>query len=589
MSKIKVMDELLANKIAAGEVVEKCASVVKELVENSIDAGATEIKVELKEAGTMEIKVTDNGIGMDEADAITAFYRHATSKIVEEEDLYHINTLGFRGEALASIASVSKVDLKTSQGEVGTHVKINGGKIELNEPCEARKGTIMTISELFYNTPARLKHLKSLTTELSNIVDYMNKLAMAHPEIKFILRNNDNTILNTSGDSNLLKVIGNVYGMNIVKKMEYIEGENNDYKVSGYISLPEVTRGTRNVIVTIVNGRVVKNQELNRTINDAYHSYKHEPRYPIVTLNIELDPSLVDVNIHPTKMDIKFSKLEELLSLVEKIIKDKLKSLVLIPEIKEEIKYEKSEPKNYEEIVLSIDRLWNETKKESLLTQDNFKKEEKESSIKVEEKTPIKEPKKELPDLYPVGLVHGTYIICQNEQGMYIIDQHAAKERINYEEFKFRLGNPSKDMIAPLFPYVIELSTAEALIMKENMQLLLDIGFDASEIGINSIVIKAHPIWLLKGYEEAQTRKIVEIILAREKEFSIEKFRENIAITLSCKMAIKANENITMKEIESLLDDLRKCDNPYNCPHGRPTIIFYSSYELEKLFKRTGF
>ena len=593
MSKIKVMDELLANKIAAGEVVEKCASVVKELVENSIDAGANEIKVELKDAGTREIKVTDNGSGMDETDAITAFYRHATSKIIEEEDLYHINTLGFRGEALASIASVSKVDLKTSQGEVGTHVKINGGRLELTEACEARKGTIMTISELFYNTPARLKHLKSLTTELSNIVDYMNKLAMAHPEIKFILKNNDTTILNTSGDSNLLKVIGNVYGMNLVKKMEYIEGENDDYKVSGYISLPEVTRGTRNVIVTIVNGRVVKNQELNRTINDAYHSYKHEPRYPIVTLNIELDPSLVDVNIHPTKMDIKFSKLEELLALVDKLIKDKLKSLVLIPEIKEEVKYEKTEAKNYEEMVLNIDRLWNDSKKESLLTKDNFKKEDKEIvetlEEQIEEKTELKETKKELPDLYPVGLVHGTYIICQNEQGMYIIDQHAAKERINYEEFKYRLGHPSKDMIAPLFPYVIELSTSEALIMKDNMQLFLDIGFEASEIGINSVVVKAHPTWLLKGYEEAQTRKIVEIILAREKEFSIEKFRENIAITLSCKMAIKANENITMAEIENLLKDLRKCDNPYNCPHGRPTIIFYSSYELEKLFKRTGF
>ena len=587
MSKIRVMDELLANKIAAGEVVEKCVSVVKELVENSIDAGASEIKVELKEAGTKEIKVTDNGNGMDEIDAITAFSRHATSKIIEEEDLYHINTLGFRGEALASIASVSKVDLKTSQGEVGTHVQINGGKIELKEASEARKGTIMTVSELFYNTPARLKHLKSLTTELSNIVDYMNKLAMAHPEIKFILKNNDNTILNTSGDSNLLKVIGNVYGINIVKKMEYVEAINDDYKVTGYISRPEVTRGTRNVIVTIVNGRVVKNQELNRTINDAYHSYKHEPRYPIVTLNIELDPSLVDVNIHPTKMDIKFSKLEELLILVEQMIKNKLRSLVLIPEIREEVKYEREE-KNYEEIVLSIDRLWSESKKEPLLTKEDFVKTE-EKTPKLEEIKEKTEEKRELPDLYPVGLVHGTYIICQNEQGMYLIDQHAAKERINYEEFKYRLGHPSKDMIAPLFPYVIELSNAEALIMKEHLHILTDIGFEASEIGINSIAIKAHPTWLLKGYEEAQTRKIVELILTCEKNFDLEKFRENVAITLSCKMAIKANQNITMQEIEALLADLRKCNNPYNCPHGRPTIIFYSNYELEKLFKRTGF
>ena len=320
MSKIKVMDELLANKIAAGEVVEKCASVVKELVENSIDAGSTEIKVELKDSGVAEIKVTDDGSGMDKTDALACFSRHATSKIADEEDLYHINTLGFRGEALASIASVSKVDLKTSMGDVGTHIVINGGKVITNEPCEARKGTIMTVSELFYNTPARLKHLRSLNTELANITDYMNKLAMAHPEIRFILKNNDNIILNTAGDSNLLKVIGNVYGMNIVKKMEYIAGETDDYKVTGYMSLPEITRGTRNVMTTIVNGRVVRNQELLKTINDSYHSYKHETRYPVVVLNIELDPSLVDVNIHPTKMDVKFGKLEELNELIGNLI-----------------------------------------------------------------------------------------------------------------------------------------------------------------------------------------------------------------------------------------------------------------------------
>lgn len=586
MAKIKVMDELLANKIAAGEVVEKCASVVKELVENSIDADATEIKVELLEAGTKEIKVVDNGSGMDEEDALTAFYRHATSKIDEEEDLYHINTLGFRGEALASIASVSKVDLKTSTGTVGTHVVINGGKIELKESCEARKGTIMTINDLFYNTPARLKHLKSLYTELANITDYMNKLALSHPNIKFVLTNNNSTILNTSGDDNLLKVIGNVYGMNIVKKMEFIENENDDYVIKGFMSIPEVTRGNRNAMITIVNGRVVRNQDLNRTINDAYHAYKHETRYPIVVLNIEVDPSLVDVNVHPTKMDIKFSKLEELLNLVDLTIKNKLKSLVLIPEvtetiteIKEETPYTKTEDSaNYQEMVLDIDRLFQESKKEPLI--------KKEDLINKQEKH---EEKKKLPDLYPVGLVHGTYIICQNELGMYLIDQHAAKERINYEQFKYRLGHPTKDMIAPLFPYVIELSNTEALIMRENMHLLTDIGFEASEIGINSIVVKAHPIWLLKGYEEEQTRKIIEIILQKEKAFDIEKFNELIAITLSCKLAIKANENITMSEIENLINDLRKCDNPYNCPHGRPTIIFYSNYELEKLFKRTGF
>ena len=582
MSKIRVMDELLANKIAAGEVVEKCASVVKELVENSIDAGSHEVKVELKDSGVLEIKVTDDGTGMDEFDALACFSRHATSKIIDEEDLYHINTLGFRGEALASIASVSKVDLKTSMGDVGTHIVINGGKVITNEPCEARKGTIMTVSELFYNTPARLKHLRSLNTELANITDYMNKLALAHPEIKFVLKNNDNIILNTSGDSNLLKVIGNVYGMNIVKKMEYIAGENDDYVVTGYMSLPEITRGTRNVMTTIVNGRVVRNQDLIRTINDSYHSYKHETRYPIVVLNISLDPSLVDVNIHPTKMDVKFGKLDELNELISGLIAKKLRELTLIPEIKEEAEYKKDDT-NYEEMVLSIDRLWSENKKEGLI--DFSKKEEVKE--KVEEKL-VREEKKELPNMYPVGVVHGTYIICQNENGMYMIDQHAAKERINYEKFKYEMGRPSKDKIYPIFPYVIELSSNEAIIMKEIMDILRNIGFEVDEIGINSIVIKAHPTWLEKDYEEEQIRRIVEILLAT-KDFSIEKFREEAATMMSCKKAIKANEYISPEEVEKLLDDLRHCNNPFNCPHGRPTIIYYSNYDLEKLFKRTGF
>lgn len=582
MSKIKVMDELLANKIAAGEVVEKCASVVKELVENSIDAESHEIKVELKDSGVAEIKVTDDGTGMDSSDALACFSRHATSKLIEEEDLYHINTLGFRGEALASIASVSKVDLKTSQGDVGTHIVINGGKVITNEAYEARKGTIMTVSELFYNTPARLKHLRSLNTELANIIDYMNKLAMAHPEIKFVLKNNENTILNTSGDGNLLKVIGNIYGMNIVKKMEYIAGETDDYTVTGYMSLPEITRGTRNVMTTIVNGRVVRNQELLKTINDSYHSYKHETRYPVVVLNITLDPSLVDVNIHPTKMDIKFSKLEELNELIGGLIQKKLRELTLIPEIKEEVEYKKNDL-NYEEMVLSIDRLWSENKKEGLI--DFSKKEETKAKVDEPKEEKIK---KELPDLYPVGVVHGTYIICQNETGMYMIDQHAAKERINYEKFKYEMGRPTKDKIYPIFPYVIELSSNEAIVMKERMDTLREIGFDVDEIGINSIVIKAHPTWLIKDYEEEQCRKIVEILL-ETKDFSIEKFRESAATMMSCKQAIKANEYISPEEVEKLLDDLRHCDNPFNCPHGRPTIIYYSNYDLEKLFKRTGF
>ena len=585
MSKIKIMDEILANKIAAGEVVERCASVVKELVENSIDAKSSEIKIELKEAGTSLIKVTDNGIGMDKEDAILSFNRHATSKIKEESDLYNINTLGFRGEALASIASVSNVLLKTSQGEVGTLVNIKGGRIVKVENTEARKGTIFEVTELFYNTPARLKHLKSLYTELASITEYVNKIALSHPEIRFTLINNGNTILKTDGSNNLLKTISSIYGMDVARKMLEINNEDDDYIISGFISLPEVNRAGRNHIITLVNGRVVRNQELNKTINDSYHSYKPDNRYPIAVINIELDPSLVDVNIHPTKLDIKFSKLEELLDLVRKTIINKLNKQTLIPVIEEPIN-------DFAEPIVEEKKIENKEKKVELI--EVFTKTEKPKYEEItldfdeikEEETKYAE---RLPLLYPVGLVHGTYIVCQNEVGMYLIDQHAAKERVNYELFLDKLSNPLKDKMQLLLPMTIELSNNEYIILKENFDFLNNMGFDIEEFGINSVIIKSHPIWLTKGFEDLQIRKIIEAVIHKEKNFDLAKFNDHLSATLACKASIKANTNLSINEMEKLINDLRKCHNPFNCPHGRPTIITFTKYELEKMFKRSGF
>ena len=585
MSKIKIMDEILANKIAAGEVVERCASVVKELVENSIDAKSSEIKIELKEAGTSLIKVTDNGIGMDKEDAILSFNRHATSKIKEESDLYNINTLGFRGEALASIASVSNVLLKTSQGEVGTLVNIKGGRIVKVENTEARKGTIFEVTELFYNTPARLKHLKSLYTELASITEYVNKIALSHPEIRFTLINNGNTILKTDGSNNLLKTISSIYGMDVARKMLEINNEDDDYIISGFISLPEVNRAGRNHIITLVNGRVVRNQELNKTINDSYHSYKPDNRYPIAVINIELDPSLVDVNIHPTKMDIKFSKLEELLDLVRKTIINKLNKQTLIPVIEEPIN-------DFAEPIVEEKKIETKEKKVELI--EVFTKTEKPKYEEItldfdeikEEETKYAE---RLPLLYPVGLVHGTYIVCQNEVGMYLIDQHAAKERVNYELFLDKLSNPLKDKMQLLLPMTIELSNNEYIILKENFDFLNNMGFDIEEFGINSVIIKSHPIWLTKGFEDLQIRKIIEAVIHKEKNFDLAKFNDHLSATLACKASIKANTNLSINEMEELINDLRKCHNPFNCPHGRPTIITFTKYELEKMFKRSGF
>lgn len=592
MSKIKIMDEILANKIAAGEVVEKCVSIVKELVENSIDAQSTIIKIELKESGIGEIKVTDNGIGMDYDDALLAFSRHATSKLINEEDLFRINSLGFRGEALPSIASVSLVSLKTSTGNVGTHIIIKGGKIISNEKSEARKGTEISVKKLFYNTPARLKHLNSLYTELANIIDFVNKISLSYPDISFYLSNDGKEILNTDGRGNLLKVINNIYGINITKKMIEIKNNDDEYEIYGYISMPEVTKSTRNSIVTIVNGRVVKNQEINKIINESYHTYKPDDRYPIVILKITVDTSLTDVNIHPTKQDIKFGKIEELKELISSTIKKALDEKMLIPKIENNVSeiplYNKIKPVKEENTFLNVNLNENQDlniiekkENEEIKLDLDYIKEETESYQKN-----IVEPENKVPVMYPVGLVKGTYIICQNEDGMFLIDQHAANERINYEYYYNELTNGSEE-IEMLIPMNIELPYNEYLIVKQNIEILREMKFNIEEFGINSFIIRSHPIWLPNGNEEVAIKKIIEIIVTKEKDFDKNKFNDRVAMTVSCKASIKANDNISIDEMETLVNRLRKCKNPYTCPHGRPTIIFYSNYELEKLFKRS--
>lgn len=568
MNVIKVMDEILANKISAGEVVEKCVSVVKELVENSIDASSNKIKIELIESGVKEIKVTDDGVGMEKEDALNAFERHATSKLLKEEDLFRIDTLGFRGEALPSIASVSEVTLKTSTGSVGTEIVIKGGKLISESKSDARRGTTISVKNLFYNTPARLKHLKSLYTELANITEYVDKMALANPHISFSLYNDNKLLFNTDGSNDLLKVINEVYGLSVSKKMIKISGSDDEYDIYGYISYPEVTKSNRNHIITFVNGRLVKNYEIIKSINDSYHTYKPEDKFPIVILNINVDFSLVDVNIHPTKQDIKFGKIEEIKTLISNTISSALKKVLLIPEI---------EQKTEENLL---------TYEETPLEFNDFKVEEKELKEILIDKEEVKTVNKiELPMMYPVGLVKGTYIVCQNDLGMYLIDQHAANERINYEYYLKKVPS-NKDIETLLIPITVELTKNEFIIVKENINILKDLGFEVEEFGSNSFIFRSHPIWLKKDYEEEAIRKLLDLISTIEKNFSKEKFMENIAITMSCKLSIKANQNISIEEMENLINNLRNCDNPYTCPHGRPTIISFSNYELEKLFKR---
>lgn len=597
MSRIKVMDELLANKIAAGEVVEKCVSIVKELVENSIDAKSDDIKIYLKEAGIREIKVIDNGIGMDSNDAILAFQRHATSKLYTTDDLFNISSLGFRGEALPSIASVSDVLLKTCQNDVGTMIHIKGGKVITNTKCEARVGTSITVSNLFYNTPARLKHLSSIYAELAHITDYVNKMALSYPKVKFKLVNDDKELLVTDGSSNLLKVIKAIYGIDITKKMISVSSSNDDYQIEGYISMPEVNRSSRNYMTTIVNGRVIKNTSLNKCINDAYSSFKEDTRYPIVVLLINTDPSLIDVNIHPSKLDIKFSNFDDLKSMVYNMIRSKIQEKLLIPKI--EVREEKEKNVTYENLSLNLSRdIVNEDNNENISDDYksrlsdlvNFNYDNSNNTDDMVEDEYIEEVKSssdKLPELYPVGLALGTYIICENEKGIYLIDQHAAQERINYEKYSYYLSHPSDNTIESIVPIVIDLPTDEFLMVKKNIDIIRDLNIGIEEFGTSSYRVTSHPTWFPRNNPDKVLRNIIDQVISKEKDFNLAKFHDHLAATMACKASVKGNTRITIHDMESLISQLRHCDNPFNCPHGRPTIIEFTIYEIEKMFKRS--
>lgn len=589
MSKIKVMDEILANKIAAGEVVEKTMNVVKELVENSIDAGSDYIKIELIDSGVKEIRVIDNGIGMDRDDAKLAFLRHATSKLKNLDDLFNIESLGFRGEALPSIASVSNIELKTSNGEQGTYLTLTGGKDMHVEDSDLQKGTSITVKDLFYNTPVRLKYLKNLYVELANITEYVNKMALSYPDIKFTLINNDKVLLDTDGNGDLKKVIYEIYGADITKKMIEVSGENDDYYIHGYMSYPEMTKSNRSSITTLVNGRVIRNNELNKVIVDAYHTYIPKDKFPIVVLNIDVDPILIDINIHPTKMDIKFSKMDTLKELVNEEFTRQLKNLTLIPQIStrtEEAlrettiplyrafkKEEVNQPK-YEETVLDFSVSEDESSVSSPVSHEASDTEDVEVS-----KIPRIKP------MIPRGIVYMTYIIAENEDGMYIIDQHAAAERINYEKVLSSL----KEKVIPidlLIPVKIELASNEFLIIKNHLDILSKYGFLAEEFGMNTIIVRSHPNWIEVDIAEECIRKVVDIIITKE-DFDFDQFVWRMAATMACRMSVKANDYLSYDDQVWLLDTLRCCENPFTCPHGRPTIITYTKYDLEKLFKRS--
>jgi DNA mismatch repair protein MutL len=613
LGKIIQLDDSLANKIAAGEVVERPASVVKELVENSIDAGSTVIEIEIEEAGLAKIRIIDNGEGIEESDVLTAFQRHATSKIKNETDLFRIRTLGFRGEALPSIASVSKLEMKTSTGEeAGTRVVIEGGKIDVFEKASSRKGTDITIADLFYNTPARLKYMKTIHTELGNITDVVNRIALSHPEVSFRLIHNDRKLLHTNGNGDVRQVLAAIYGMSIVKMMVPISLDTLDFKVSGYISLPEVTRASRNYISTMINGRFIKNYPLARAIQDGYHTLLPIGRYPVVLLNIEMDPVLVDVNVHPSKMEVRISKEQELNELITRAIKESFKTKTLIPSGLTTIKPDR--PKSEQSAFILEDKPVVKTK-EVLTTQSFVKepifKEDQEVELKTDflnysqpgvlpevvslptEYEDLDEVEveaeelssKRVPMMYPIGQMHGTYIFAQNEQGLYIIDQHAAQERIKYEYFREKVGHVENELQELLVPFTFEYATNDYIKIVEYQEELEKVGVFFEEFGHNSFIVRAHPQWFPKGMEKEIIEEMIEQLLVMKK-VDIKKLREEAAIMMSCKASIKANQHLRQDEIVALLTDLRNSTDPFTCPHGRPIIIQYTTYEMEKMFKR---
>jgi DNA mismatch repair protein MutL len=613
MGKIIKLDENLSNKIAAGEVVERPASIVKELVENSIDANSTTIHIEIEEGGLQKIRIVDNGDGIEPEDCLLAFHRHATSKIRTDKDLFRIRTLGFRGEALPSIASVSHLQLKTCTGtNAGTVLVIEGGKISEHGSAPSRKGTDITITNLFYNTPARLKYLKTIHTELGNITDYVYRLALAYPRVSIRLDHNGKKVFASTGNGDLRQVIASIYGVNIAKQMLYFENSSLDFKISGYVCKPEVTRASRQYMSTFINYRYIKNFPLTKAIQDGYHTLLPIGRYPVVVLQVEMDPTLIDVNVHPSKLEVRLSKEDELNKLVTETIKSTFKQVRLIPEVK---KQQVTEKEKSEQLALALEHQVEKTDTDKPEEELSFRSSEKMilrenvEQKQVEEFPPLKTieaketvvadidfkksnlneqemlNRERVPVLYPIGQMHGTYILAQNDKGLYILDQHAAQERIKYEYFREKVKEDQKQLQDLLVPISFEFTGAEIERIKANEVALENLGVFMEPFGQHSFIVRSHPTWFPAGLEEEIIKDIVEEVL-NGKKVTLGKLREEAAILMSCKAAIKANRHLRNDEMFTLLETLRKCEDPFTCPHGRPIFIHFTTYEMEKMFKR---
>ena len=634
VEKVGIIHELpveLSNQIAAGEVIERPASVVKELVENSIDAQATQVLITVKQAGLKSIEVNDNGKGISADDVEVAFLPHTTSKISTDHDLFNVRTLGFRGEALASIASVSKLTVVTSQdGKSAVRAKFSGNELLKKETFARSKGTTQTVEDLFFNTPARLKYVKSLHTELNKIVDIVDRLAMGHPEISFRLIHEGKDLVWTSGNNNLQQTIAGIYGRTIASHMLDFENSDPDYEIKGYFSKPDTTRSNRSYISLILNGRYIRNFQLANAVIRGYGSKLMVARFPIAVIDITMDPGLVDINVHPTKQEVRLSNEGHISDLISQGIKERLSNQNLIPDAVKNLGRKdttqtvdtyKPEQISFDD-VKSIDKI-NEPlgntatvapqpvdysiykrvetpmtgmpifeDPEHLQSWDQRMLQESAKKVHVvapDESAPTNEPQpteeSEFPDLRYIGQIHGTYLVAESKDGFYLIDQHAAQERVNYEYYRQEIGKVSNDQQKLLVPIVLEYPNSESILIREKKPVLESIGLYLEDFGQNSFVVNTHPTWFVEGQEESTIKEMVDYVL-NDSKISVAAFREKNAIMMSCKRAIKANHHITSQEASQLLHNLTKAENPYNCPHGRPVLVEFSNKDLEKMFKR---
>lgn len=663
MAKIAVLDEHIANQIAAGEVVERPASVVKELVENAVDAGASKIEVTTDEGGLSLIRVVDNGSGIEPEDCELAFLRHATSKMAHERDLFQIRSLGFRGEALPSIASVAKVQLISSNNDTGLGhiIVVEGGKLKQSEDIAAPQGTDITVQDLFYNTPARLKYMKTIQTELGHISDVMYRQALAHPHISFIFRHNGNTLLHSPGNGDLLQVIAAIYGINASKGMLKVEAENLDYTLTGYMGRPELTRSNRSSISLIVNGRYIRNQGVHAAMLRAYHTLLPIHRYPLAVINLNMHPTLVDVNVHPAKLEVRFSKEAELNLFVEESLRAVLSKQVLIPQvvnqkigrstsvIQEQLQFPttssvsentmpnvraeqdtrapEGSPRRFSDrsalaeefsgngnsysaqTPSSLEQSFVQDQSARYYNTNHVKPAVRSSSVpssqsvqyapSVDHETNIDPRTSEMlympteeqsqmpvfPELSLIGQHHGTYLIAQNEGGLYLIDQHAAHERVNYEYYYEKFGAPEDASQELLLPITMEFTTAESEKLKDRLAWFQKAGVILEHFGGGTFRVVSCPYWFPQGDEASIIEEMAEWVL-NERAIDLAKLREKSSTLVSCKASIKANQKLTMEEATTLIQRLAACKQPYTCPHGRPIVVSFSSYDLEKLFKR---